>query len=432
MRLFIALFTAIPLVLMFLGLTTVARQHQAVAGAVATPATIVGGPGYAISSTFQKGRRTTKYVLKVDYRYEVNGVTYAGAAVFPRFPGLTFNVPGDEKQRPPQAPGLPADLPDADGPDTIADKAEADRIVASLRAGRPVTAWYDPANPARAFLVRRVEFMPYLLVLGPMIHLSVGLGLLLGGVAARNRAVAGRPIPAKNGWFELPVRRALARRRRPWAVIALVWFAVGGPVAAHYAFLAAGGPWDGVAYYALPAYFALGLVPLVGWVYYHRLTRNLRDARVWINTASPVVGKTFQGRAEQVFNAPLAITECRLGLVQLTHDRRSDGNKVRYSTTAWEAEWGKPVAHAAAPTTEPVVAKGSFKVPSDVPDPTPPGFRGYPRVEWVMRVRVQIPNHPDYTADFPLLVSLPEDARGRRPEPRNPETVWEAIKRHQG
>ncbi|MEZ0264826.1 MAG: DUF3592 domain-containing protein, partial [Phycisphaerae bacterium] len=243
MRLFIALFTAIPLVLMFLGLTTVARQHQAVASAVATPATIAGQPGYSIASRLERGKRTSKYQLQVDYRYTVSGTTYASAAVFPHVTPISFALPGDTK-RPPQLPGMPSNLPDTDGPDVLTDKAEADRIVATFAPGKPATAWYDPANPARAFLVRRVEFTPYLLVLGPMIHFSIGLGLLVGGAAARNRPRAGRPIPAKNGWFELPVGRAMARRRRPWAVIALVWFAVGGPVAAHYAFLTAGGPWD--------------------------------------------------------------------------------------------------------------------------------------------------------------------------------------------
>jgi hypothetical protein len=57
----------------------------------------------------------------------------------------------------------------------------ARRIVDRYPAGLRTEAFVDPGDPGKAFLVPEVAVFPYVFILFPMIHFTVGLGMMLGG-----------------------------------------------------------------------------------------------------------------------------------------------------------------------------------------------------------------------------------------------------------
>jgi hypothetical protein len=54
----------------------------------------------------------------------------------------------------------------------------ASEQLAKLPGGPNVTAYYNPAKPGRAFLLRDASFFPYIFVLFPMLFVCVGLSVL--------------------------------------------------------------------------------------------------------------------------------------------------------------------------------------------------------------------------------------------------------------
>jgi hypothetical protein len=108
-----------------------------------------------------------------------------------------------------------------------------------LRDGMTVPVWIDPAAPEAPRLSPAPDFFPYLFILFPMVHLTVGLAV------------------------GLLVRSTLAGRARRVALLALVWNGVGGLCLAHYTGL--GGRLDLMAGGAFAAYGVVGLGLVVAW-----------------------------------------------------------------------------------------------------------------------------------------------------------------------
>lgn len=61
---------------------------------------------------------------------------------------------------------------------TFRDRADAEAVLAQYPPGSG-TAYYDPSSPGESCLDRRVDFMPYLGVIFPLLHLSIGLLMIL-------------------------------------------------------------------------------------------------------------------------------------------------------------------------------------------------------------------------------------------------------------
>lgn len=57
----------------------------------------------------------------------------------------------------------------------------AQQLVGRYPAGANTTAYVDPDDPAKAFLVREASIGPYVFILFPMIHFCVGVGVMFGG-----------------------------------------------------------------------------------------------------------------------------------------------------------------------------------------------------------------------------------------------------------
>lgn len=133
----------------------------------------------------------------------------------------------------------------------------------ALRDGATVIIWYDPDEPEAVRLDRTVDPFPYVFILFPMIHFTVGLavGLFAGGGLT-------------------PVARA-----RRMALLPLVWNGVGGACLWH--FLSLGGSVDVAIGAVIAGYGAVGLILLSVW---RLMVRKAAEAPVSINgeTAGPL------------------------------------------------------------------------------------------------------------------------------------------------
>jgi hypothetical protein len=192
-------------------------------------------------------------------------------------------------------------------------------------------------------------------------------------------------------------------RRKPWLVVAVVWYLVGTLALGHY-FWVAEKPYSQAALIATPIYLALGLIPLIGVIYYRRMRKNQDDARVFADTNRFALGKTFRVRAEQPFHNHLIIDAARIGLVCEITDLTHGGGKKSISTANHWQTWVDGPANEQTTPGRTLEIKANLKAAADQPPSTPDGARDYPRYAWRVVLEVKIPNAPDYKAQFPITV----------------------------
>ncbi|MBX6364792.1 MAG: DUF3592 domain-containing protein [Gemmatimonadetes bacterium] len=111
-------------------------------------------PAYILSATVEQVRatgakRTDTYLPVVRYHYQVDGRTYQGTRVTPL---------GESRGR-----------------------EWAQRLTEHFPPGALAVAYYDPADPGTAFLVRQRSFIPYIVIACPLL-LLIAWGWLLTAV----------------------------------------------------------------------------------------------------------------------------------------------------------------------------------------------------------------------------------------------------------
>jgi hypothetical protein len=368
MKLLILIFVALPVVFIAIGGKQILEQKHKLTSYVETEGRIVAPPGEVKVKTSSGRNRSTTYTPVVRYRYEVGGNVYRGERVFPV--------------------------------NSSARRTGAYEIVAQHPVGKAVKVHHDPADPGQAFLIRRWDFGPYMFVLFPMIHFAIGIGLWASGVW-RTSSKSTEPVATSGGWYELPTKWSIRKRRGPWAMIAAVWFGVGGAACAHY-FMNAPRPYATEAVVVTPIYLALGLIPLIVAARFWSTGRSAADAKVFVNKRELSPGDWFNVRAEQAFYRHLLIEGAKVGLALDRTDQSSSGGKSRVSTTrVWE-DWGEDMArNEQASPAHPLTLKRRLTIPSDQP-PTSDG--DYPRHAWKVVVKVRLAGAADYSGEFPVQV----------------------------
>jgi hypothetical protein len=111
-------------------------------------------------------------------------------------------------------------------------------VAARFPAGSRATAYYDPASPARAFLLPEYQFSPYLLAIFPLAHLCAGLAALVGPRLGMTRTLS---------------------------LVLLVWTAAGAACFGHY-FARVGAAATTPSRVALGIYAGLGSLALLLWI----------------------------------------------------------------------------------------------------------------------------------------------------------------------
>jgi hypothetical protein len=144
---------------------------------------------------------------------------------------------------------------------STSDYSRAQDIVNKYRAGQTCEAFYNPQNPQDAFLVRARTFIPYGMILFPMVLLTVGLAVVLeafGFLGASDPANVREP----DGWIRVCPNTSMASRRRGTLILSTWWYGVGALTLGHY-FSVAGADTITAAYVAGAVYATLGLLVLV-------------------------------------------------------------------------------------------------------------------------------------------------------------------------
>ena len=178
---------------------------------------------------------------------------------------------------------------------------------------------------------------------------------------------------------------------------------LGGLAAGHY-FLVVPPPFGTLPLVVTGSLGALLLVPIGTICWYTILLREVGDAVVSLNVASITIGQAFKVRVTQPIRANIQVPELELSLVcEVT--TQSYGNGRRRLTTSLAYEAKQPgVADNYMRAGEQIIANAQFTIPTGQPASSPATNRGYPRLDWQIRVRTRLASRPDYRAKFPVLI----------------------------
>lgn len=358
-------FILLPAVFIGVGATQVWRQQDKIETYVPAEATID-------SSTVEvrRGRKSTTYKPVVNYHYEVRDHVYRSGDILP----VDMNSGQDWSHS----------------------------IVSRFPAGARATAYHDPLEPSRAFLVREYSFTPYMFCLFPMIHLSIGVAMVYGTKWLRPAQAANRPSSTRQpGWFELSPRQSIGSKLRTWTVMTALWFGVGVLAIGHF-FLHASTPYGSAAFLGTLAYAALGALPAGMWVYYFLLARRTTDAIVMTSGDRFAPGQAFAVRVVQRMHDATSIESLRVGVVCDKHVKYTSGGKTRYNTVVECEEWTTLIENHDARAGETIDRTATLMIPVGRAGTSVSG--GYPRYEWKVEVKSALRNSPDYRGEFPIHV----------------------------
>ncbi|MBI5684785.1 MAG: DUF3592 domain-containing protein [Verrucomicrobia bacterium] len=366
MRIFIAIFTLIPLLFMGVGIGGVWHQHRKITSFLPVRATVISAE--VQSHTSSKG--STSCSPEVRYSYEVSGRTFSGDKALP------LGISGD--------------------------RGWVEEIVKRCRPGKTREAYFNPADPADSFLIKHYSFFPYFFVLFPLIFLAVAAGV---GFGMRSRTIP-PPAAQSDGWFEVKPAFSVAARGQLWLTVAGVWLGVCGLVCGHY-FVVATSPYEMFAIIGSLVYGVIGCVPLGMAIYFILLGRRVTDARVFVNTPRFLLGGNVTVLVQQPVLADLEVKEMKVSLVCRETYKTQSGGKSSIGTRDCFREDAVVMQNQRARPRETLSATHELQIPPGHLPTTWPGEKGYPRYDWLIEVKADIPHSPDYQGKFPIIVVSP-------------------------
>jgi hypothetical protein len=273
-------------------------------------------------------------------------------------------------------------------------------VVARYDIGKLTTAYYDSNDPSQAFLLHEYTFFPYLLMLFPMIHLSIGVGLVFGSDLGRAPRAPPAPMRASGGWFSVNPRRSLWQKLRGWMLMTMLWYGVGLLAIGHY-FLSASPP-DGTRIWITSSgYLALGLIPGSGWLYYFLLMRRTSDPILMASVDRFAPGVTFDVRLVHPMHQQTRIESLKIGLIRTKQVETKRGNKTSYDTVTDYEDWQTLLENHDAQAGETIQQSARFTIPEEA---VASSFGDYPRYQWKIEVKAALNESPDYKAEFMILV----------------------------
>lgn len=361
------LFGGVALVFIIAGAVMVYNQHALIANSQPMQATITASEVHTSTYT-SKGRRRTRYTAAIAYDYTVSGKPYSSSNVYP---GAFGSANGDT----------------------------AHALVAKYPKGTIAQAYYDRRDPASSFLVKRHDFSPYLFILFPMIHLSIGVIVMVSSSSSKNQP----PVARGAGKWQLPAGMPIHQKFNKCALLAGLWFLIGGLAIGHFFFYAER-PYDGLPIWASIIYGAVGVIPLWMMLHFFNLSQKFSDATVTTDMHPAIRG----GLLKVEVNLPVAgggsIESATVTLVCKATVKTTSGGKTHINTSdIWKQE--QPFTKAQDLMSDRILTgEVQYFVPTEQPSSSAKDFRGYPRHAWELLLHVKR-SGPDYKARFPLEVS---------------------------
>jgi len=229
------------------------------------------------SSTRHSG---SSYEPVIEYQYEVNGIQYRSKKTTPT---------------------------DYSGP-----RRWVSNLMQSYNAGNVTTAYYNPVEPAEAYLIQRYAASPYTEVLFSGVYLFLGTGLFC--IMLSHLETSKEWIPDQDGWFRKPPSLSTVRATRIFLMVSIAWIIVGVMTCLDY-FSVIKPPVEYEFFATLVIYSWMGLI-LWGLTFYMFLQgRNYYEPIVMINQSRPQLGKDLRVRVVQRVRRNGTIKQMRLGIV---------------------------------------------------------------------------------------------------------------------
>lgn len=276
-------------------------------------------------------------------------------------------------------------------------------VAGQFDKGDEVHAFYNPEDPADAYLIKYFAFFPYLITLASL------LPFLFGSIAVAIPETYNAPRKVSEGKFEIEARTGIAKERLGFGIGSISYLFIGLPALAHF-FYYVKPP------YSLPVYIVTAVYGIIAIFYtwsfagYVRLGRNLNEIRLYTDTDTFFLGDEINIRGCLQTKRELEIKKMLCGL-----DLEVSGDLFKIKEEK-KLGWGgllKPVCYK----NRVIVMEGRrygaretvdfsciVKVPEGKHPSTPPeiteGF-GY---TWNLVVRVRISKSLDYNASYPIYI----------------------------
>ncbi len=277
----------------------------------------------------------------------------------------------------------------------------AKKTIEMFPPGKRTTAYIDPGDPSRSFLVKRYFFIPYLLVL-------VGILLFLFHLVIRIYTLnpVTRPLPPRkvqDDLFQL-IPTSSVKRKKLWFPVSSVIWLLGSLITLGHYFIVAPQPRETYSYYVTAACGIVFLVFLVLSIWYHVLSRNVEEASLFLDRDKIRLGDKVLVAYLQEFKKDLFVEKASIGLVcEAWETTRTGRNRTTRKTIHWE-EWTDILENGEVKGGEALEGTRSFEIPGNLPPSTTRAFTLSKRYYWNFRVRISIKNSPDFNAKYPILV----------------------------
>jgi len=294
------------------------------------------------------------------------------------------------------------------------------KVLDSYQVGQTCECWYDPKDPGRAVLVRRVSWM-YLFALIPFLFVLVGAAIVRHSLRSGGRGASPESRAFKERGFKKGKKEEKPLTTRPGRVLALALSpenanepGIGCLIFA--AVLAASGvvvymEWAKSLWGLALALFVLGLIGTVITIMSLANRRRLRKVQVEVNAAKLIPGQKLEcwvsisGQTEMNSLTIRLVCEERATYRQGT-STRVDKRKVVDEQLAEETT-------IKIDPLEPFELRGATRVPEDAMH-TFKADRN--EIAWFLQVDCDIPRWPDSHYSYPLKVAARRDPGVHDPE----------------
>jgi hypothetical protein len=341
-------------------LYTIYEEHRQITSFPQAPAIILTARlDLEIHPNDEGGGDTITYLPFIKYQYTIRGHAYTNTRIIPT--------------------------------DSTFSAETAGNIVSRFSSGSPTVAYYDPDHPENAFLLPFYISAPHH---GALVTFALAsLCLLL----ARSNPFAGTttpPIPTNDGRFVLTLPYSLSARFTQYAILALVWHALGLTLAYHYFRQ----PLRSPQLHPLTSFFLfelLGLLPLFAAYRNAVFLRCLSLPLLFLDVPELIAGQTIHATIEQRFHRrPQTL---RLDL----RCEKSSSTEEQETTLFHKDPKEAPLENLRI--DQDFSAGFTFVLPDE------PSFFSA-KYKWTLRLCVSIPFAPSFTAAFPLASHAPGSA----------------------
>gem|GEM_PF-6731449 len=324
-------------------------------------------------SSWESDHHAKHYDANVKYQYEVDGKTYQGDRL------MALVAYGSEDW--------------------------ANSVVNRYKKGQTCDAYYNPANPDKAVLMRAYQFDPYFEMLQAAFIMTGVLFFTVYIWFARKRHL----LPADNGWFSLNPEYGERQKLVAAKFCTAAWYLFGAVPTAHF-HLFVPPPHSAHSLHVFEIFYAVGLIPILSLIHYWRLNRNMDEAQLLVDQPAGMLGKKLRLSVSQTTRRQLQLKEATLRVVCLGTKRegRTHSEKILWETTP--AELKSHTLHAG----EDLELSGEVTLPADQ-QPTGRDRSGkFDRIVWKILLECDMAHAPDYFVEYRFEVKAPPV---ERPEP---------------